>query len=241
MRWKTKDKTYGIQKPTQHFVRGIFTLFTSLCLTRPLSLNETFFIHWFVLSINHVLFFTCSFPLFDPHFKRSIHGLPYFHSFSFFSHSFTRPNLSPVRYTVFLWISTHALRSALRRISTCPQAPPQTPPPLTPSLPFISSAGRDTKKIAFFFHFIYNSSSFNCSGIRTGDQQAPPSIKGHPSSKRIPPAPPLAEILNNRLFEEILFGNFSLFHLHYGYHNVILLPLVTSVQNSLSATYKWNK
>ena len=120
MRWKTKDKTYGIQKPTQHFVRGIFTLFTSLCLTRPLSLNETFFIHWFVLSINHVLFFSCSFPLFDPHFKRSIHGLPYFHSFSFFSHSFIRPNLSPVRYTVFLWISTHALRSALRRISTHP-------------------------------------------------------------------------------------------------------------------------
>ena len=142
MRWKTKDKTYGIQKPTQHFVRGIFTLFTSLCLTRPLSLNETFFIHWFVLSINHVLFFTCSFPLFDPHFKRSIHGLPYFHSFSFFSHSFTRPNLSPVRYTVFLWISTHALRSALRRISTCPQAPPQTPPPPPPhpvsSLHFLS-------------------------------------------------------------------------------------------------------
>ena len=114
------------------------------------------------------------------------------------------------------------------------------PPPLTltPSLPFISSAGRDTKKIAFFFHFIYNFSSFNCSGIRTGDQQAPPSIKRHPSNKRIPPAPPLTDILNNRLFEEILFGNFSLFHLHYGYHNVILLPLVTSVQNSLSATYK---
>ena len=39
MRWKTKDKTYGIQKPTQHFVRGIFTLFTSLCLTRPLFLK----------------------------------------------------------------------------------------------------------------------------------------------------------------------------------------------------------
>ena len=66
MRWKTKDKTYGIQKPTQHFVRGIFTLFTSLCLTRPLSLNETFLIHWFVLSRKHVLFFTCSSPLFAP-------------------------------------------------------------------------------------------------------------------------------------------------------------------------------
>ena len=111
-------------------------------------------------------------------------------------------------------------------------APSTSPPPFTSSLLFISSTGRDTKKIAFFFHFIYNFSSFNCSGIRTGDQQAPPSIK------RIPPAPPLADILNNRLFEEILFGNFSLFHLHYGYHNVILLPLVTSVQNSLSATYK---
>ena len=54
MRLKTKDKTYGIQKPTQHFVRGIITLFTSLCLTHPLSLNETFHIHWFVLSRKHV-------------------------------------------------------------------------------------------------------------------------------------------------------------------------------------------
>ena len=66
MRWKTKDKTYGIQKPTQHFVRGIFTLFTSLCLTRPLSLNETFHIHWFVFCTEHVVFFTCSSPLFAP-------------------------------------------------------------------------------------------------------------------------------------------------------------------------------
>ena len=77
--------------------------------------------------------------------------------------------------------------------------------------------------------------------FRKGDQQAPPSIRRHPSNERIPPAPPLADILNNRLFEEILFGNFSLFHLHSKYHNVTLLPLVTSVQNSLSATYKWNK
>ena len=66
IRWKTKDKTYGIQKPTQHFVWGIITLFTSLCLTRPLSLNEKFLIHWFVLSRKRVLFFTCSSPLFDP-------------------------------------------------------------------------------------------------------------------------------------------------------------------------------
>ena len=77
--------------------------------------------------------------------------------------------------------------------------------------------------------------------LRKGDQQAPPSIRRHPSNECIPPAPPLADILNNRLFEEILFGNFSLFHLHSRYHNVTLLPLVTSVQNSLSATYKWNK
>ena len=74
MRWKTKDKTYGIQKPTQHFVRGIFTLFTSLC---PLFVNETF-------CTKHVLFFTCSSPLFDLLFKRSIHGLPYFHPISVF-------------------------------------------------------------------------------------------------------------------------------------------------------------
>ena len=139
MRLKTEDKTYGIQKPTQHFVRGIITLFTSLCLTHPLSLNETFHIHWFVLSRKHVLFFTCSSPLFDPLFKRSIHGLLYLYPFSFFSHSVIRPNLSPVRNVVFLWISTHALRSAVRRIRAHPQAPPS----------------RDTKKAAFFCHFIY--------------------------------------------------------------------------------------
>ena len=59
---------------------------------------------------------------------------------------------------------------------------------------------------------------------------APPSIKRHPSNKCTPhpPPPPLADILNSRLFEEILFGKFSLFHLHSEYHNVILLPLVTS-------------
>ena len=124
MRLKTEDKTYGIQKPTQHFVRGIIALFTSLCLTHPLSLNETFHIHWFVLSRKHVLFFTCSSPLFDPLFKRSIHGLLYLYPFSFFSHSVIRPNLSPVRNIVFLWISTHALRSAVRRIRAHPQAPP---------------------------------------------------------------------------------------------------------------------
>ena len=158
MRLKTEDKTYGIQKPTQHFVRGIITLFTSLCLTHPLSLNETFHIHWFVLSRKHVLFFTCSSPLFDPLFKRSIHGLLYLYPFSFFSHSVIRPNLSPVRNIVFLWISTHALRSALRRIRAHPQAPP---------------LGIRRKPLSFATLSIFFL-SFNCSGIRKGDQQVPP-------------------------------------------------------------------
>ena len=158
MRLKTEDKTYGIQKPTQHFVRGIITLFTSLCLTHPLSLNETFHIHWFVLSRKHVLFFTCSSPLFDPLFKRSIHGLLYLYPFSFFSHSVIRPNLSPVRNIVFLWISTHALRSAVRRIRAHPQAPP---------------LGIRRKPLSFATLSIFFF-SFNCSGIRKGDQQVPP-------------------------------------------------------------------
>ena len=103
--------------------RNNYPLYVSM-RNSPSSLNETFHIHWFVLSRKHVLFFTCSSTLFDPLFKRSIHGLLYLYPFSFFSHSVIRPNLSPVRNIVFLWISTHALRSALRRIRAHPQAPP---------------------------------------------------------------------------------------------------------------------
>ena len=119
-------------------------------------LNSPSFLKWEILnSLIRPLWEACSvfhllFSAVWPHFKRSIHDLPYFHSFSFFSHSFIRPNLSPVRYTVFLWISTHALRSALRRISTRPQAPPQTPPPsprLFPSFPQL--VGIQRKSLSF--------------------------------------------------------------------------------------------
>ena len=209
MRLKTEDKTYGIQKPTQHFVRGIITLFTSLCLTHPLSLNETFHIHWFVLSRKHVLFFTCSSPLFDPLFKRSIHGLLYLYPFSFFSHSVIRPNLSPVRNIVFLWISTHALRSALRRIRAHPQAPP---------------LGIRRKPLSFATLSIFFFELQLQRNQKRRSTSAPPRLSAIlPISA--PPPPPLADILNSRLFEEILFGKFSLFHLHSEYHNVILLPL----------------
>ena len=141
MRLKTEDKTYGIQKPTQHFVRGIITLFTSLCLTHPLSLNETFHIHWFVLSRKHVplSFATLSIFFFELQLQRN---------------QKKRSTSAPPRLSAILLISASP-----------------TPHPLPP---------------------------------------------------------PLVDILNNRLFEEILFGKYSLFHLHSEYHNVILLPLVTS-------------
>ena len=168
MRLKTEDKTYGIQKPTQHFVRGIITLFTSLCVTHPLSLNETFHIHWFVLSRKHVLFFTCSSTLFDPLFKRSIHGLLYLYPFSFFSHSVIRPNLSPVRNIVFLWISTHALRSALRRIRAHPQAPP---------------LGIRRKPLSFATLSIFFFWASTAAESEKEINKCPPSIKRHPSNK----------------------------------------------------------
>ena len=174
MRWKTKDKTYGIQKPTQHFVRGIFTLFTSLCLTRPLSLNETFYIHWFVLSWKHVLFFTCSSPLFDHLFIRSIHGLPCLYP-SHFSAILLSDPTSPLLGIQHFSISLNKHPRSKKRPppNKCPPSGAPSKPPLPPPPPpvssLISSTGRNTKKNTFFCHFIYNLSSFNRSGIRTGD------------------------------------------------------------------------
>ena len=180
MRWKTKDKTYGIQKPTQHFVRGIFTLFTSLCLTRPLSLNETFYIHWFVLSWKHVLFFTCSSPLFDHLFIRSIHGLPCLYP-SHFSATLLSDRTSTLLGIQHFSISLNKHPRSKKRPppNKCPPSGAPSKPPLPPPPPFsslISSTGRNTKKNTFFCHFIYNLSSFNRSGIRTGDLWATPSI-----------------------------------------------------------------
>ena len=151
MRWKTKDKTYGIQKPTQHFVRGIFTLFTSLCLTRPLSLNETFYIHWFVLSWKHVLFFTCSSPLFDHLFIRSIHGLPCLYP-SHFSAILLSDPTSPLLGIQHFSISLNKHPRSKKRPppdkrqpSGAPSKPPFPPPlPSPPSFPQLVGIPRKT-------------------------------------------------------------------------------------------------
>ena len=156
MRWKTKDKTYGIQKPTQHFVRGIFTLFTSLCLTRPLSLNETFYIHWFVLSWKHVLFFTCSSPLFDHLFIRSIHGLPCLYP-SHFSATLLSDRTSTLLVIQHFSISLNKHPRSKKRPppnkcppSGAPSKPPLPPPPLPspPSFPQLVGIPRKTLSFA---------------------------------------------------------------------------------------------
>ena len=85
-------------------------------------LNSPSFLKWDIpYSLICLLYRACCvFHLLFSAFCPPFHGLPYLYLFSFFSHSFIRPNLSPVRYTVFLLISTNALGSAFRRTSAHP-------------------------------------------------------------------------------------------------------------------------
>ena len=96
--------------------------------------------HWFVFCTKHVLFFTCSSPLFASFFMVCC-----IFASSHFSAILSSNLTSP--YTAYLWISTNALRSALRRKSAHPQAPPQTPTPFLPSFPQLK--GTQRKPLSF--------------------------------------------------------------------------------------------